>query len=337
MGEGPIARRKLLLSTGASAGAFRRWGLPLVLFILTVLTTWEALGVAFSVTLMSILVCHEMGHYLVARYHGVPASLPHFIPIPPPFNQLFLLGTLGAVIGMRTDQADRNQLLDIGAAGPVAGFLVAVPAMALGIHWSTVVELKAAGPTLFFGDSLLSALLLQWTGPSLAPGQDLMAHPVLIGAWAGFLVTAINLLPMGQLDGGHVLHAVTPNRSRSWMTWVYRGLMLLGAAAVLVHLPETLVRAELVDKSMFAGWVEATQPLHRWLSGAFIVWALFGRMTGLRHPPVRDEYRPLTRSRRILAAGCGLVLILTFMPNPAWVEDLGDSLPVPAAQGGPAK
>src|SRR5687767_10451671 len=184
---------------------------PLLLFLATIGTTCWALGVSGGLVLMAILAAHEMGHYLVARRFGVPASLPHFIPLPP----IFLLGTLGAVISMRTDKATRNQLMAIGAAGPIAGFVIAVPAMIAGVMLSDVVPIE--GPVTFLGDSMLSWAMVELLAPPRPPGTDLWAHSLLIGAWGGFLVTAINLIPLGQLDGGHVLYAFSPRRSERWM------------------------------------------------------------------------------------------------------------------------
>jgi len=297
----------------------RSLGLPLLLFVATVATTTWSGGAEFSATLLSILVAHEMGHYVAARWHGVPASLPHFIPLPPPF----MLGTLGAVITMRTDRARRHQLLDIGAAGPIAGFIVAVPAMVIGIRASEVGSLEGAGAVFHFGDSLLSAALIELVGPPLADGQELMAHPILIGAWAGFLVTAINLLPMGQLDGGHVLYAWTPDRAEVWARRVFRSALALGAVGFVVHAPalawmilEGFDATHLVPMAA----IEATRPLYPWTTYAFAVWALLGRATGLRHPPVTDPEIPLSRGRRLVAITCLAIFGLTFMPNPLWLD-----------------
>lgn len=294
--------------------------LPLALVIATIATTTWVGGWAFSVTLMSILIAHEMGHYLVARRHGVEVSLPYFIPVP-----LEPLGTMGAVITMRTEQATRNQLLDIGAAGPIAGFLVAVPAMIIGIRMSSVVDLKDAGMLAFFGDSILSSALTHWLRPELGPGHDLEAHPIWIGAWGGFLVTAINLLPMGQLDGGHVLHAFTPRRSAVWGRRVFRALVVLGIVGAIVHAPTIVwmiaagmdaTPGDIID----VAWVKQTAPWLRWFTYAFFIWAMFGRFTGLDHPPLSDPDTPLTRGRRWVAGACLVIFMLTFMPNPLWVD-----------------
>ncbi|MCC7384578.1 MAG: site-2 protease family protein [Deltaproteobacteria bacterium] len=366
---------------------FRRVTLPLGLFGLTLYSTSLAGGAAFSLTLMSILVAHEMGHYLVARYHGVEASLPHFIPLPP----IFPLGTLGAVIGMRTDQATRNQLMDIGAAGPIAGFLVAVPAMVIGIQHSDLLPLQrtflenhfmpsmlvtfsslilptSEGPLMFFGDSLLSAGLVRLLRPDVREGWDLAVGPVFFGAWAGFLVTAINLLPMGQLDGGHILHAWNPQTSERHGRLVHRILKGVGGVGVVVHGPslvfglvggvgqvagalgrgaswlgvhgprflsslmETIAAVGESVRVVFEGVAYAfisavpheffvlTRPLYPWFSFAFLVWAFFGKLTGLRHPAVLEEGTALTPLRRATAIACGVITLVAFMPNPQWLD-----------------
>jgi membrane-associated protease RseP (regulator of RpoE activity) len=292
-----------------------RLGLPLVLFLATIGTTTWALGPAFSATLMSILVAHEMGHYVVARWHGIPATPPHFIPLPP--LGVFHLGTLGAVIAVRTEHASRNQLLDVGAAGPLAGFVVAVPAMILGLSLSEPVMPTDLGPTrIYFGDSLLSWVLQQWVVGPLPDGMDLEAHPVFLGAWAGFLVTAINLLPMGQLDGGHVLYAVSPQRSATWMRWVFRVLLGLGGLGLGIQVVWGLAAT---GTEAVAGLAELVEPLRRWLSPAFLIWAAMGWLTGLVHPPLSRQERLRPRSRW-LAGACAVVMLLTFMPSPAWTE-----------------
>lgn len=303
--------------------------MPLALFVATIVTTTLSGGPAFSATLLSILVAHEMGHYIAARRHGVPASLPHFIPLPPPF----ILGTLGAVITMNTERARRHELLDIGAAGPIAGFVVAVPAMVIGILASEPASIDGVGAVFHFGDSALSAGLIALLGPELGPGEDLIAHPILIGAWAGFLVTAINLLPMGQLDGGHVLYAFTPSGAERWARRVFRIAVALGVLGLVVHGPalawmicDGFGRADLIDVAA----IELMRPLFPWTTYAFGVWALFGRVTGLRHPPVADPETPLPRSRRWVAGLCAFIFALTFMPNPLWMDQFWVE-PAPAA------
>jgi membrane-associated protease RseP (regulator of RpoE activity) len=296
-------------AAGSTPDRLRSWGLPLALFALTALTTTLAQGPAYALTLLSILVAHEMGHFLVAKRLGVSASPPHFIPLPP-LPGVFSLGTLGAVIRMDDRRASRRQLLRIGAAGPLAGFVVAVPAMVLGLEWSEPAALEAGEGLLFFGSSLLSAALEAGLGPEVPPGQEIVAHPVYIAAWAGFLVTALNLLPMGQLDGGHVLHALAPNRSGAWARGLHRALLVLGVLGLVVVLTEQ-VDLELAHALAF---------LRPWLSPGLLVWAALVAWIGVEHPPVPAPETPLRRFDLLLAAACAAVLVACFTPSPIYTE-----------------
>lgn len=289
-----------------SAPVGPRWRLPLILFLATVATTTLAQGPAYSATLMAILVAHEMGHYLVARRVGVPASLPHFIPLPPLPG--FGLGTLGAVIQMDGQRADRRQLLEVGAAGPIAGFVVAVPAMVLGLSLSEPATLEPSENVLYFGNSILSWALEAAWGPDLGPGEDLVAHPVYVAAWAGFLVTALNLLPMGQLDGGHVLHAAMPSRSARIARRLQRVLIGLGLAGLAV------VLAPVLSSDLGA----ALAPLRAWLSPGLLVWAALAGWLGVEHPPAAESGRRLTPAHWALVGLAAVILGLCFMPSPVY-------------------
>lgn len=306
--------------------SWQTWRLPIVLFAVTaVTTTWAqgpsagatwGQGVAYAVTLLSILGAHEMGHFVVARRLGVPASPPHFIPLPP--LPAFTLGTLGAVIRMDGSLARRGQLLSIGAAGPLAGFVVAVPTMILGLRLSTPTVVEGDGSSLlFFGSSLLSWALEAWVAPPVGPGEELFVHPVYIAAWAGFLVTALNLLPMGQLDGGHIIYALWPKRAGWIAKGVHRGLVVVGVLGLAV------VATEYVD----LGLAQQLAFLRAWLSPGLLFWALLAGWMGLEHPPAPAEDVPPNAKERGLAVACAIVLALVFMPSPVY------TLP-PVATGG---
>lgn len=275
---------------------------PILLFLATAATTTWAQGPAYAVTLLSILVAHEMGHYVAARMQGVQASLPYFIPVPPFLG--FFLGTMGAVIAMEEQQANRRQLLLIGAAGPIAGFLIAVPAMILGLVWSTPVSTDPS-ELATFGQSILSYFLESSFGPPLKEDETLLAHPVYIAAWAGFLVTALNLLPMGQFDGGHVLYALHPTGSQFVARRVFAALFWVGLGGLAVQ------ALSLSEMEPIVG------PLRAWVSPAMLVWALLGRFLGLNHPPV-PEGPPLRGRDYVLAALCGIILLACFMPSPLY-------------------
>jgi membrane-associated protease RseP (regulator of RpoE activity) len=315
--------------------ATRLWP-HVLLFLLTVGTTlsaypvsfggvfpWDALGVpqlwaealAFSMALLAILGSHEMGHYVLARIHKVDATLPYFIPLP-----IIGVGTLGAVIRIRGRIPHRNALVDIGAAGPLAGLVVAVPILVWGLQHSQVVdapwkalpfpgedslvmllrglfawvmELVTQAPAAatevyvpratLFGDNLLMQGLTWLTFGPLPEGKDVAVHPVVIAGWFGLLVTLLNLLPVGQLDGGHLAFALWGERAR----WV-------GKAAALVLLGLTLFAT--------ASW------------GIWLV--VVSKVVGFGHPEVVEPQVPLSRGRKWVCALCFLALIACAMPIP---------------------
>lgn len=184
-----------------------------------------AAGVPFSFTLLGILGTHELGHYFMGRRHGVAVTLPYFIPVPPPF----LVGTMGAFIRMRSPVGDRRALFDIAVAGPLAGLVLAVPALIWGLTLSRPVMVpKSAEGVLWLGDSLLTKAL-QWlvVGP-LPDGMDISLHPIALAGWFGLFVTAMNLIPVGQSDGGHLVYAVLGKSHRLVSQMVFALLLGLG-------------------------------------------------------------------------------------------------------------
>ena len=240
-------------------------------------------GLWYSATILSILGCHELGHYFACRYYDVDASLPFFIPVPPPF----LTGTMGAFIRIREQIPSKKMLFDIGIAGPIAGFVVAVPALFIGLAMSHVVKLPAAsGDMLELGEPLLFKLaswLLWGTQPD---GYSLNMHPMAFAAWFGLLATALNLFPIGQLDGGHISYSVLGPR---WSTYVT--FAMVGAAIGLAFFTYS--------------WIVWT---------VMMVVMLF--VFGPRHPRVFDEEVPLDRTRLLLAAFAVVMFVLCFTPAP---------------------
>jgi hypothetical protein len=229
MGVLPLLRRRdgqtLILLVPKPPPERSRWALPLGLFAATLLTTFLAgylpaatgcvrgplspvqSGLAFSLSLMAILVCHEMGHKTVSIWRGIDASLPLFIPMPPFLG--LSIGTMGAVILTRTPAPNRDALLELGASGPIAGFLVAIPILVYGIAHSLIISrsaIIASGCLVSLPAPALVNLMQDWL---LHPGpaSDVLLHPMAFAGWVGLLVTSINLLPGGMLDGGHVLRA----------------------------------------------------------------------------------------------------------------------------------
>jgi membrane-associated protease RseP (regulator of RpoE activity) len=281
-------------------------------------------GLSYSVPLMLILLCHELGHYIVARLHGVEASLPYFIPLPPGLG----FGTLGAVINMRSVTSDRKKLIDIGAAGPLAGLAVAIPVVLWGLAHSPVKPL--AGGEME-GNSLLYAILKYLTKGEWLPGggHDVILHPTALAGWAGLLVTMINLLPIGQLDGGHVATAYFGNRYNRFALVLQR-LLPVAAIGVFAWVLRT------VRREAAAGWswaivvniaIGAAVP---WLIWYLLVSVVQRASGGANHPPV-DEDRPLPRSRRALFWLMVIVFVAIFMPVPLRETLAGAPPPAPPA------
>jgi membrane-associated protease RseP (regulator of RpoE activity) len=236
-------------------------------------------GAPFAVTLLAILGVHEFGHYFTARYHQASVSLPFFIPAPPPF----LFGTFGAIIRMRSPARDRNSLFDIAAAGPLAGLAIAIPAILIGLQWSTLAEVPP-GEYLRFGDPLLMSFLVYLQFGPIPQGMDVFVHPAAIAGWAGLFVTALNLFPVGQLDGGRIAYALFGRGHRHVGVGTFIGLLVLGVV---------------------------TQSLN-WL-----VWAaLLFFLIGFQHTPPLDDVTPLTPRRRLVGVLCLILLVLLIPPVP---------------------
>lgn len=264
-----------------------------------------AVGIPYALALLSILLAHELGHYVLARLHDVDATLPFFIPAPP----LFFIGTLGAFIRMRSMPRDRKALFDIGAAGPWAGIFVAVPLLALGLALSDV---RPAAPEMdagfFLGESLLLRGLMWLVLGVSSSDVTVLLHPIAMAGWVGVLVTALNLMPVGQLDGGHIIYAALGPR---WHRWISLGTVT--ALMVLV-----------------AGG-----------AASWLVWALLLLVLGLRHPRIGDDETPLDGGRRWGAAASILLFVLTFMPEPIRlvpppIPRAPDAIPVSAPAPPPA-
>jgi membrane-associated protease RseP (regulator of RpoE activity) len=235
-------------------------------------------GVPFSFTLLLILGTHEMGHYLVSRRHHLDVTLPYFIPAPP---IPFIIGTFGAFIRIRSPIKDKRALLDVGCAGPLAGVLISIPVILIGLNLSTII-VTGGGEGVVLGEPLLFKLL-SWAalGP-MTPEQNVILHPVAFAGWIGLLVTALNLIPVGQLDGGHVAYALFPEYHR------YISLGMLGLLVVC-------------GVVFWQGW---------------LFWAGLIAFLGWRHPPPYQFWVPLDRRRRVLGIITGAVFILTFTPVP---------------------
>jgi membrane-associated protease RseP (regulator of RpoE activity) len=255
----------------------QRLPLPLVPLLLR--------GFWYSGTALAILGCHELGHYFACRYYDVDASLPFFLPVPT------LFGTLGAFIKIKEPIPSKRMLFDIGIAGPIAGFLVAVPALFVGIAMSHVVRVPPNFVGIELGEPLLFKMASKLFWGTIPNGYSLNMHPMAFAAWFGLLVTALNLFPVGQLDGGHISYAVLGRKSTS-ITFA-----TIGVAIILAFFSSSLIV---------------------WTGLMVIMLFIFGP----RHPRVFDEHVPLDRARLLLALFAVVMFVLCFTPWPLEPTDL---------------
>jgi membrane-associated protease RseP (regulator of RpoE activity) len=307
-----------------------RWRTNLLLFLATVFSVfltgtlyggklpedggWGAVllalpsGWRFAVPLLAILLTHEFGHYFAARYHRVDASLPYFIPLPlvSPF------GTMGAIISMRGRIKSRNALLDIGASGPLAGLLVAIPVLVIGLQ-SSPVEIPA-GPYFQEGQSLLYMALKRIVLGPMQPGEDVSLNSMAFAGWTGLFVTALNLLPIFQLDGGHIAYALFDSKQNRIARVLHWGLLVVFVYN-LVHFMTPVVSSR--------AWGSIGQAIGNSMSWLvwFLVLHLVMRVGGRDHPPT--EPGELSLVRRVVAGLCLLLFVLLFMPTPWATYGLG--------------
>lgn len=280
-------------------------------------------GLSYSLPLLLILCCHEAGHYFAARLHGEPASLPYFIPLPPAVG---LFGTMGAVIRMKSMTPDRKKLIDIGAAGPLVGLAVALPVLFYGLTLSPVKPQLGFG--LQEGNSLLYALLKFTIKGEWLPGagRDVMLHPTAWAGWAGLLITMVNLLPVGQLDGGHIAMAYLGPRFASVSRRVHGALPFLALAVFgWVYVAAARDLAGRTSPEGLSPFQIAVNPGVSWLIWYALLWVLRRSARGQEHPPVDDTALP--RSRMVLFWVVVAAFVLIFMPVPLRIS-------VPAADVG---
>jgi len=234
------------------------------------------LSLVYAAVLIVILLGHEMGHYLTCRFYRIEATLPFFIPAPT------LIGTLGAFIKIKSPITRRKQLFDIGVAGPLTGFLLSLPALIYGLSLSKVVPAIPREDAMVFGEPLLLKIIAGLMFRGVPAQSDLFLHPVAFAGWVGILVTAFNLFPVGQLDGGHVSFALLGEKSKRLAQMLLVVFVIMGIF-------------------FWIGW---------------IVWTLVIVLLGLRHPRVIDDRERLSPSRRFIGAVILLIFILSFIPAP---------------------
>lgn len=251
--------------------------IKIILFLLTIASTFFVGGFSYSISIITILLAHEMGHYFMTRRYGIPATLPYFIPFP-----LSPFGTFGAIIKMKGIIINKKALFDIGVAGPLSGFIVAIPFVILGIKLSKVQLVTGKMAYLQLGDPLIFKILQKYLIGDIPQGYDLVLHPFAYAGWVGLFVTALNLLPVGQLDGGHVIYAVFGERSK----WVFGASIALLAGLALFYNP---------------GWL------------ALVILLL---IFGMRHPEPFDMETELDGKRKVIAFIILLIFIFSFTPSP---------------------
>lgn len=271
----------------------KRYLIPAILFFFTILTTlfagalqqginlfkeplrfWE--GYPFSISIISILLGHEMGHYFASRIHKTKATLPYFIPAPS------IIGTFGAFIKMKSPILTRKALIDIGATGPIVGFVLSLVACIVGLKMSSLIPVNPEEELFMLGDSILFSLLVKLTIGDIPAGQDVLLHSVAFAGWLGFFVTSMNLLPVGQLDGGHIAYALFGR----WHFYISRIILFFIALLGIFY---------------WYGW---------------LVWSVILLFLGLDHPPILVWESRLSLSRRLIGLISLIIFILTFIPAP---------------------
>lgn len=259
-------------------------------------------GIELTVALLGILLAHEFGHFTLARIHRVNASLPMFIPLP----ILSPFGTMGAVIVMKDRIKSRNALLDIGASGPIAGMVVAIPVLVYGLLHSPVRPILDSG--VQEGQSLLYWLVKRLVLGPIPPGHDVFLSPIAFAGWIGLFVTMLNLFPVGQLDGGHVAYALLgPRQNRLARMVRYGVLALLPLNVAIFAIPG------LSDGSFRERALTGLQGGSPWVF-FFLMLTLMSRFGGFDHPPTNDSH--LSPGRKAIAVATLFLFLLLFMPTP---------------------
>jgi len=264
----------------------RRYIIHIILFILTGASTWIVGGPAYSFTIILILLGHEMGHYLMSRRYGIRATLPFFLPFPlPPF------GTLGAVIRMESTVSSRKALFDTGVAGPFTSLILSIPATVIGLKLSNVVPVSHIKEgALRLADPLLFSFIQRFVLGEVSENYEILLHPIGFAGWVGLFVTSLNLLPIGQLDGGHIAYGLFGTKSRI----IFLVTIVVMAFITVFYNP---------------GW--------------FLLLVLI-ILFGFRHPPPIDDITPLDWRRKIVGGAAFLVFFLSFTPAPfpEYVEEI---------------
>jgi membrane-associated protease RseP (regulator of RpoE activity) len=230
----------------------------------------------YAVALIGILLGHELGHFLTCRYYRIDATLPYFIPFPN------LIGTMGAFIKIKSPITRKNQLFDIGVAGPLTSFFLSVPILIYGLSLSKAVPSVPRDSSIIFGEPLLLKMVGGIIFKGVSSDFDIILHPIGFAAWVGILVTALNLFPIGQLDGGHIFYALVGPRSRNYSRYILIAFIVMGIF-------------------FWVGW---------------FIWAFVISFLGLKHPRIIDDDIPLSPKRRLIGYAVIIIFILSFIPAP---------------------
>ncbi len=290
----------------------------IILFILTVVTTFIsgylidgtiASGIYFSTSLLIILGAHEMGHYFYARKHRVTVTPPYFIPAPPFISPI---GTFGAVIQIKSRMNSKKELFDVGVAGPILGIIFAFPILLIGLYLSKIVVLDndvvASGFAL--GDSLVFLLFSKIVFGNIQQGAEIFLHPIAFAGWIGLLVTALNLIPSGQLDGGHIVYSVFPKKWHLIISKTAIALLIIfgfGTRQIFFLLKEYNI-FDVAGTSLsfleFEGWL------------GWLLWALILTFLGTKHPPTFYDEIDIGAKRKLIAILALLIFVVCFIPVP---------------------
>lgn len=235
-----------------------------------------SLSIVYAIVLIGILLGHELGHFLACQYYKIDATLPYFIPAPT------LIGTLGAFIKIKSPITRKQQLFDIGIAGPLVGFILSVPTLIYGLSLSRAVPAIPREESLIFGEPLILKIVGSMIFKNIPPDFDVILHPVAFAGWVGIFVTALNLFPIGQLDGGHISYALLGPKSQN-LAKLFLGIFIFMGIFIWI------------------GW---------------FIWVFIIFLMGLRHPRVIDEETPLSPRRKFLGFVVFIIFILSFIPDP---------------------
>lgn len=286
----------------------------IALFIATVFTTFFAgylqggtllSGFSFSLSLLFILGSHEMGHYYYGKKYGILITPPYFIPVPPPF----IAGTMGAFIRIKSQITSKKALFDIGVAGPIFGIIAAIPVLIIGIKMSQIIPVQdiGEGEVIRLGDSLIFSIFVNMIHGTIEEGYDIFLHPAAFAGWIGLFVTALNLIPSGQLDGGHLVYSLFNKKIHSAVSQISILIIIIlgvGTEPVYNLINSFGVNFDLPESLLFSGWA------------GWIIWAFLLVFMGTKHPPTIYEENDIGIKRKIIALITLLIFIGSFMPMP---------------------